>query len=78
MRIEIAKETESDEIVIWSEDNNLAMRVKLGTDGIERVIHDDDRSAIELSVDIAAAIRALGTTLEHILSGQVREIQLDT
>ena len=76
MRIEIAKETDTDEIVVWDEDNDLTLRVRLGADGIERVVHHDDRSAIELSTDIAAAIRALGRTLEHILSGEVGDVKL--
>ena len=77
MRIEISKESDSDEIVIWDADHDLALRVTLGADGIERVVHDDDRTAAELSADIAAAVRALGSTLEHILSGNVRDISLD-
>ena len=40
----------------------------VGPDGIERFIDEQNRSAIELSSDIAAAIRVLGSTLEHILS----------
>ena len=69
MRIEIAKEAEiSTEVVIWDEDQALALRMTVGPDGIEWIIDEQNRSAIELSSDIAAANRALSSTLEHILS----------
>ena len=72
MRIEIAKEADfSSEVAIWDEDQNLALRMTLGPDGIERIIHEQNRSAIELSSDITAAFRALSSTLEHILSRRV-------
>ena len=74
MRIEIAKEANvSSEVVIWDEDQSLALRLTLGPDGIERIVHERGRSAIELSTDIAAAIRALSSALEHILKTSVRD-----
>ena len=74
MRIEIAKEADiSCEVVIRDEDQGLALRMTLGPDGIERIIGHRNRSAVELSCDIAAAIRALGSTLEHLLTRSVRE-----
>lgn len=74
MRIEIAKEANvSSEVVIRDEDRSLALRLTLGPDGIERIVHERARSAIELSTDIAAAIRALSSTLEHILETSVRD-----
>lgn len=69
MRIEMTKEAHiSAEVAIWDEGQALALRVTVGPDGIERFIDEQNRSAIELSSDIAAAIRALGSTLKHILS----------
>lgn len=74
MRIEIAKEANvSSEVVIRDEDQSLALRMTLGPDGIERIVHERGRSAIELSTDIAAAIRALSSTLEHMLTTSVRD-----
>ena len=74
MRIEIAKEVDiSTEVVIWDEGQALALPMTVGPDGIERFIDEQNRSAIELSSDIAAAIRALGSTLEHILSMSDRD-----
>ena len=74
MRIEIAKEANAtSEVVIRDEDQRLALRMTLGADGIERIVHERSRSSIELSTDIAAAIRALGSTLEHILATSVRD-----
>ena len=74
MRIEITKEVDiSTEVVIWDEGQDLALRMTVGPDGIERFIDEQNRSAIELSSDIAAAIRALGSTLEHILSMSDRD-----
>ena len=74
MRIEIAKESDIwCEVVIRDEDQDLALRMTLGPDGIERIIHDRNRSAVELSCDIAAAIRALSSTLEHLYSRSVRD-----
>ena len=74
MRIEIAKEVDIYvEVVIWDEDQDLALRMTVGPDGIERIIHEQNRSAIEMSSDIAAAIRALSSTLEHILSRSDRD-----
>ena len=78
MRIEIAKESDNNEIVVWDEDQDLALRITHREDGIERVIHDRDRSAVELSADIAAAIGELSAALGHILSGNVRDIQIDS
>ena len=74
MRTEITKEVDiSAKVVIRDEGQALALRMKVGPDGIERIIDEQNRSAIELSSDIAAAIRALGSTLEHILSRSDRE-----
>ena len=74
MRIEIVKEANvSSEVVIRDEDQSLALRLTLGPDGIERIVHERGRPAIELSTDIAAAIRALSSTLEHILETSVRD-----
>ena len=74
MRIEVAKEANvSSEVVIRDEDQSLALRMTLGPDGIERIVHERSRSATELSADIAAAIRALSSTLEHILTTSVRD-----
>jgi len=74
VRIEITKEVEiSAEVVIWHEGQDLALRMIVGPDGIERIVDEQNRSAIELSSDIAAAIRALGATLEHILSRSDRD-----
>lgn len=74
MRIEITKEVDiSTEVVIWDEGQALALRMTVGPDGIERFIDEQNRSAIELSSDIAAAIRALGSALEHILSMSDRD-----
>ena len=74
MRIEIAKEADvSSEVVIRDEDQSLALRLTLGPDGIERIVHERGRSAIELSTDIAVAIRALSSALEHILETSVRD-----
>ena len=74
MRIEIAKEANvSSEVVIRDEDQSLALRLTLGPDGIERIVHERARPAIELSTDIAAAIRALSSTLEHILETSIRD-----
>ena len=74
VRIEIAKESDIwCEVVIRDEDQDLALRMTLGPDGIERIIHDRNRSAVELSCDIAAAIRALSSTLEHLYSRSVRD-----
>ena len=74
MRIEITKEVNIyAEVVIWDEGQGLALRMTVGPDGIERFIDEQNRSAIELSSDIAAAIRALGSTLEHILSMSDRD-----
>ena len=74
MRIEIAKEADiSTEVLIREEDQGLALRITLGPDGIERIVHDQNRSAIELSLDITAAIRALSATLEHMLTTSVRD-----
>ena len=72
VRIEIAKETDIyAEVVIWDEDQTLALRMTVGPDGTERIFHEQSRSAIELSPDITAAIRALSSTLEHLLSRSV-------
>lgn len=69
MRIEIAKDASVyAEVVIRDEDQSFALRMTLGPDGIERLVHERRRSAIELSSDIAAALRALSSALEHILS----------
>ena len=74
MRIEIAKEADiSSEVVIREEGQGLALRMTLGPDGIERIVHDQNRSATELSLDIAAAIRALSSALEHMLTTSVRD-----
>ena len=74
LRIEIAKEVNvSSEVMIRDEDQSLALRMTLGPDGIERIVHERGRSAIELSTDIAAAIRALSSTLEHLLTTSVRD-----
>ena len=74
MRIEIAKEASvSSEVVVRDEEQALALRMTLGPDGIERIGHERGRPAIELSTDIAAAIRALSSTLEHILTTSVRD-----
>ena len=74
MRIEITKEVDIHaEVVIWDEGQSLALRMTVGPDGIERFVDEQNRSAIELSSDIAAAIRALGSTLEHILSMSDRD-----
>ena len=73
MKIEIAKEADiSSEVVIRDEDQSIALRMTLGPDGIERFVHERVRSALELSMDIAAALRALSSTLEHILSTNIR------
>ena len=75
MRIEMTKEADiSAEVAIWDEGHALALRMTVGPDGIERFIDEQNRSAIELSSDIAAAIRALGSTLEHILSRSDRDV----
>ena len=72
MRIEITKESDIySEVVIRDEDQDLALRMTVGSDGIERIIHNQNRSSIELSCDIAAALRALSSTLEHLLSKSV-------
>ena len=74
MRIEITKEADiSSEVVIREEGQGLALRMTLGPDGIERIVHDRNGAAIELSLDIAAAIRALSSTLEHMLTTSVRD-----
>ena len=74
MRIEIAKDASVyAEVVIRDEDQSFALRMTLGPDGIERLVHERCRSAIELSSDIAAALRALSSALEHILSTGVGE-----
>ena len=74
MRIEITKEADiSSEVVIREEGQGLALRMTLGPDGIERIVHDRNGSAIELSLDIAAAIRALSSTMEHMLTTSVRD-----
>ena len=75
MRIEIPKQVDIyAEVVIWDDGQDLALRMTGSPDGIERRIDEQNRSAIELSSDIAAAIRALDATLEHILSRSDREI----
>ena len=74
MRIEIAKDASVyAEVVIRDEDQSFALRMTLGPDGIERLVHERGRSAIELSSEIAAALRALSSALEHILSTGARE-----
>lgn len=74
MRIEIGKEADiSTEVVIREEGQGLALRMTLGPDGIERIVRDQNGSAIELSLDIAAAMRALSSTLEHMLARSVRD-----
>ena len=74
MRIEITKEASVySAVVIRDEDQSFALRMTLGPDGIERLVHERGRTAIELSSDIAAALRALSSALEHILSTGVRE-----
>ena len=74
MRIEIAKDASVyAEVVIRDEDQSFALRMTLGPDGIERLVHERGRSAIEMSSEIAAALRALSSALEHILSTGARE-----
>lgn len=77
MRIEITKEADNHEIVIWDEDQELLLRTVPGPDGTMRVIHEGGRSAVESSSDIAAAIRELSSTLIRILSGEVRDVELN-
>ena len=74
MRIEIAKDANStSEVVIREEGQVPALRMTLGPGGIERIVQDRNRSAIELSFDISAALRALSSALEHMLTTSARE-----
>ena len=56
-----SEESFSTEVVIREEGQGLALRMTLGPDGIERFVRDQNGSAIELSLDIAAAMRGHGT-----------------
>lgn len=69
MKIEITKDADDYvDVVIADEDRHPSLRMTVGSDGIERIFHERNSSAAELSLNIAAAIRALGATLEHVLS----------